>query len=142
VALTIRDARPEDAAAIARLLDQLGYPTEAAAIPSRLERLRIVGDRVVVAEVDGRVAGLAQLQVSPTIALERPAAKIDALVVGESHRGQGIGRALVAEMEAEARVRGCVLLYLTTATRREDAHDFYRRVGLDETGKRFGRYLD
>jgi GNAT superfamily N-acetyltransferase len=142
VAVTIRDARPEDAAAIARLLDQLGYPTEAAAIPSRLERLRIVGDRLVVAELDGRVVGLAQLHVSPTMALERPAAKIDALVVGESHRGQGIGRALFEEMEAEARVRGCVLLYLTTATRREDAHEFYRRVGLDETGKRFGRYLD
>jgi GNAT superfamily N-acetyltransferase len=44
-------------------------------------------------------------------------------------------------MEAEARARGCVLLYLTTATRREEAHEFYRRVGLEETGKRFGKAL-
>ena len=139
--LTIRDARVDDAEAIARLLEQLGYPTDVAAVPSRLERLRIVGDRLVVAELNGKVAGLAQLHVSPTMALERPAAKIDGLVVDESFRGQGIGRALVAEMEAEARARGCVLLYLTTATRRENAHEFYRRVGLEETGKRFGKPL-
>jgi N-acetylglutamate synthase-like GNAT family acetyltransferase len=138
----IRDARIDDAEAIARLLDQLGYPTDAAAVPARLERLRIVGDRLVVAELEGKVAGLAQLHVSPTMALERPAAKIDGLVVDESHRGRGIGRALVAEMEAEARVRGCVLLYLTSATRRQEAHEFYRRVGLEETGKRFAKPLD
>jgi GNAT superfamily N-acetyltransferase len=142
VPITIRDARPDDADAIAHLLEQLGYPTDAAAVPSRLERLRIVGDRLVVADLDGSVAGLAQLHVSPTIALERPAAKIDGLVVDESCRGQGVGRALVAEMEAEARARGCVLLYLTTAARREDAHEFYRGVGLEETGKRFGKTLD
>jgi GNAT superfamily N-acetyltransferase len=141
VALTIRDARPDDADAIARLLEELGYPTAPEAIASRLERLRIVGDRVVVADVDGRVAGLAQLQVSPTIALERPAAKIDALVVEESYRGQGIARALVEELESEARVRGCALLYLTSATRREDAHEFCRRVGLEETGMRFAKVL-
>jgi N-acetylglutamate synthase-like GNAT family acetyltransferase len=141
VSTTIRDARPEDADAIARLLEQLGYPTNASAVPARLERLRIVGDRLVVAELDGRVVGLAQLHVSPTMALERPAAKIDGLVVDESCRGRGIGRALVEEMEAEARARGCSLLYLTTATRRQDAHEFYRSVGLEETGKRFGKTL-
>jgi aminoglycoside 6'-N-acetyltransferase I len=140
--LTIRDAAPGDAAGIAALLGQLGYPSAAEAIPPRLERLRIVGDRVVVATVDGEVAGLAHLQASPTIEHDRPAAKIGALVVDESHRREGIGRALVEELEAEARRRGCVLVFLTTAARREDAHEFYRRVGLDETGKRFGKYLD
>jgi len=63
-------------------------------------------------------------------------------VVDESHRGEGIGRALVEAMEAEARARRCVLLFLTTAAGREDAHAFYGRVGLDETGKRFTKLLD
>ena len=140
--LAIRDARVGDAEAIAALLGQLGYPSAAEAIPARLERLRIVGDRVVVATVDGDLAGLAHLQVSPTIQHERPAGNIRALVVDESHRRAGVGRALVEEMETEARRRGCFLIFLTTAARREEAHDFYRRVGLEETGKRFGKYLD
>src|SRR5919204_5957161 len=139
--LTIRDAVPADADAIATLLDQLGYPADAEAVDARLERLRIVGDRVVVAEVDGRPVGFAHLQVAPAIERDRPAAKIGALVVDQAHRGSGIGRALVEAMETEARTRGCELLFLTTAARRKDAHVFYERVGLEETGKRFGKEL-
>jgi GNAT superfamily N-acetyltransferase len=141
VALTVRDAQGADAAAAARLLGQLGYPTEPGAVAARLERLQIVGDRVVVAAIDEEVVGLAHLQVMPTIEYDRPAAKIGALVVDEAHRGEGIGRALVDELEQEARGRGCVVLFLTTRAGRTDAHEFYRRVGLEETGKRFTKSL-
>jgi GNAT superfamily N-acetyltransferase len=139
--LTIRDAQRGDSESIAQLLDQLGYPADPAAVESRLERLRIVGDRVVVAEVDGRVAGLAQLHVSPSLEFDRPAAKLAALVVDETRRGKGVGRALVETMEARARARGCVLLFLTTAEHREGAHAFYRRIGLEHTGRRFAKRL-
>jgi GNAT superfamily N-acetyltransferase len=139
--LTIRDAQAADAEAIASLLGQLGYPAGPGSVGSRLERLVIVGDRVVVAELDERVVGLAHLHVSPTIEHERPAAKLGALVVDESHRGEGIGRALVEAMEAEAHARGCCIFFLTTAERRDDAHVFYVGLGLERTGRRYGRTL-
>ena len=142
IAALIRDAVPADAPAVARLLDQLGYPTEPSAAASRLERLGIVGDRVLVAEVEGEVVGLAHLQVTPAIERDRPAAKIGALVVDESRRGEGVGKALVEALDDEARARGCGLLFLTTSARRTDAHEFYRRVGLEETGKRFTKTLE
>ncbi len=138
---TIRDVRPADSEAVARLLTQLGYPSDAGAVEGRLERLEVVGDRVVVAELDGEVVGLAHLQVSPAIERERPAGKIGALVVDEARRGHGIGRALVHAMEDEARLRGCELLYLTTAERRDDAHAFYERLGLEQTGRRYSLTL-
>src|SRR5947208_12369972 len=134
--LTIRDAQAADGAAIAALLAQLGYPTEPSAVERRLERLRIVGDRIVVAEVEDKAVGLAHLQVTPALERERPAAKIGALVVDGAHRGRGIGRALVQAMEEEARLRGCELLFLTTAERRKDAQVVYVKIGLQETGKR------
>lgn len=139
--MTIRDARPADSEAVAGLLGELGYPTTAEAAHSRLELLGIVGDRVVVADSDDEVVGLAHLQVTPAIEHDRPAAKIGALIVTEAHRGEGIGRALVEAMDAEARARGCALLFLTTSARRTDAHEFYKRVGLEETGKRFTKTL-
>jgi GNAT superfamily N-acetyltransferase len=139
--LTVRDARASDAEDLARLLDQLGYPTAPSAIEARLERLAVVGDRVFVADVDGRAVGLAHLQVTPALEHERPAGKIGALVVDEAHRGRGVGRALVHAVEDEARLRGCGLLFLTTAERRDDAHAFYERVGFEQTGRRYGRTL-
>jgi GNAT superfamily N-acetyltransferase len=138
---TIRDARPEDSEGVARLLDQLGYPTDAAAAEERLERLRIVGDRIIIADAGGRPVGLAHLQVTPALERDRPAAKLSALVVDEAHRGHGIGRALVEALEDEARRRGCELLFLTTADRRDDAHAFYERLGLEQTGRRYARML-
>jgi GNAT superfamily N-acetyltransferase len=138
---TIRDARAADARAIAALLTQLGYPSHADAVEERLDRLWVVGDRVIVAEVDGVVVGVVHLQVTPALERERPAGKLGALVVDEAHRGQGIGRALFDAVEQEARLRGCELIYLTTAERRDDAHAFYERLGLEYVGRRYLRTL-
>ncbi|CAN5264417.1 GNAT family N-acetyltransferase [soil metagenome] len=140
--LTIRDAQAGDAEAIGGLLGELGYPADPAAVQARLERLVIVGDKVMVAALAGEVVGIAHLHVSPTIEHERPAAKLGALVVSETHRGQGIGRALVEAAEGEARLRGSGVFFLTTAERRDDAHGFYESLGLEQTGRRYGRTLN
>jgi N-acetylglutamate synthase-like GNAT family acetyltransferase len=140
--MTIRDARAEDAEALAELIGQLGYPTTAEAVARRVAQLQASdADRVVVAELDGEIVGLASLHVSLSVEYDEPAAKLSAIVVDESHRRRRIGEALVAAMEAEARERGCCLIFLTTASRRADAHDFYRRLGFEETGFRFAKPL-
>lgn len=142
MSLTVRAARPDDSESIADLLGQLGYPVDSGAISPRLERLVLLGDTVAVAELDGKVAGLAHLQVSPAIEHDRPAAKLGALVVDQSSRGRGVGRALVDAMQDEARSRGCALFYVTTSERRDDAHEFYEAIGLERTGRRYGTTLN
>jgi GNAT superfamily N-acetyltransferase len=138
---TIRDASLGDSAAVAALLGQLGYPAGADDVAARIRRLAATGDRLVVAELGGKVVGLADLHVSPSLEYDEPAGKLAALVVDEAHRGSGIGRALVEAMEAEARARGCGIFFLTTAERRADAHAFYERVGLEYTGRRYAKTL-
>jgi N-acetylglutamate synthase-like GNAT family acetyltransferase len=143
VTVDIRDARPDDAAELAELLGQLGYPAEADAVGRRLERLGASDvDRLLVAEAGGRIVGLVGVHVSHSLEYDRDAAKLSALVVDEGRRGTGVGRALVAAAEAEARARDCELLFLTTAERRTGAHTFYRALGFEETGRRFAKVLD
>jgi N-acetylglutamate synthase-like GNAT family acetyltransferase len=138
---TIRDARPEDSAAISDLLGQLGYRTAVEDVEARLEGMRAAGDRVVVADAGGTVVGLAALHVSPSLEYDAPAGKLAAIVVDEAHRGTGVGRTLVEAMEEEARERGCGVFFLTTAERRADAHAFYERLGLEYTGRRYAKTL-
>jgi GNAT superfamily N-acetyltransferase len=66
---------------------------------------------------------------------------VSEIVVDERLRRQGIGAELMEAAEREARRRGCVLLFLTTAERRQEAHRFYRRLGFEETGRRFAKSL-
>lgn len=92
--LTIRDARPTDAQALATLIGELGYPTSAETVSRRLEGLRSSGaDRVIVAELAGEVIGLANLHTSLTVEYDEPVAKLNGIVVDERHRRRGIGEA-------------------------------------------------
>jgi GNAT superfamily N-acetyltransferase len=141
--MELREARASDAARIAELLEQLGYPTTEDTARRRLELLAGSGaDATWVAEHEGVIAGLVGVHISHSLEHDGPVAKVSAIVVDEAHRGRGLGAQLMAHAEDEARRRGCVLIFLTTAERRTDAHAFYRRLGYEETGRRFARSLD
>ena len=138
-----RPASSEDADRVAELLEQLGYPTSPEAARRRLELLVAShNDEVWVAERDGTVVGLVAIHVSASLERDGEVAKVSAIVVDEPARRDGIGQQLMALAEREARRRGCVLLFLTTAERRQDAHAFYRGLGFEETGRRFAKALD
>ena len=55
--------------------------------------------------------------------------ELQQLWVEENHRSVGLGRRLGRMVEAEARARGCVLLYLDTFTFQAPA--FYLKLGYD-----------
>jgi GNAT superfamily N-acetyltransferase len=136
--ITIRDAAPGDAAAIAPLLGQLGYPTGPEAFARRFERLaREPATWIFVAERSGRVVGLAGLRVMALVERDEPVGRLIALVVAEDLRGAGIGRMLVDHVEERARRQGCVELDLTSSDRRNGAHAFYRRLGFADVSRRF-----
>jgi N-acetylglutamate synthase-like GNAT family acetyltransferase len=138
-----RPASAEDAGRIAELLEQLGYPASLEAVARRLQALEASqADHVWVAERDGTVVGLVAIHVSGSLEYDGDVAKVSAIVVDPTARRQGIGEQLMALAEREARRRGCVLLFLTTAERRKDAQAFYRTIGFEETGRRFAKTLD
>ena len=138
--LTIRTPAATDAASLARLCSQLGYPATEQVMPARLERLSADDNtRALVAEGDGGLVGLLTVQVRHTLNHEAPIAQITLLVVDETHRGGGVGRALVTAAETWAQARGAKRIVVTTALDRAGAHAFYEKIGFAHTGRRYGK---
>jgi GNAT superfamily N-acetyltransferase len=145
--MRIRLARTADAAAVNELLHQLGYSQDGTAATAA--RIQAWGDdpasAVYVADADGDLLGLVAVHISPFFERAGAWGRVVALVVSEQVRGQGVGGQLVAAAELFATSRGCVRMEVTSADRRQDAHEFYRRSGyVDQTGRssRFLRDLD
>jgi GNAT superfamily N-acetyltransferase len=55
---------------------------------------------------------------------------VDDLVTDVAHRSRGIGRLLLAGLEARARQLGCDVIALDSGTQRTSAHRFYFREGF------------
>jgi predicted N-acetyltransferase YhbS len=130
MAFSIRAATPADVEAIEMLLAQLGYPTGAGEMHGRVEGL-LMDPRagVLIAADDDLVLGLATIYHVPVAHEAGPWCRLTALVVDESHRGYGIGQALVAAAERAARSAGCSRMEATSGIERTGAHRFYERLG-------------
>ncbi|HSV86838.1 MAG TPA: GNAT family N-acetyltransferase [Levilinea sp.] len=123
--LNIRPAQPEDAAEIARLnllFNEVEAPPEQYAV--RLADARRV-DLPILAEVDGRVVGLANLRLAPSLFYLEPYAELSELFVEETYRHQGIGQALVQYAENIAREAGADEIIILTGFYNDIAQRLY-----------------
>jgi GNAT superfamily N-acetyltransferase len=129
--IKIRDARTYDAAAIAALATELGYPATRQAIAVRLAGIEAEPhSRVFVAEnVDGEVIAWLHVAVRAQLT-EDSSAEILGLVVADGERSFGIGAALLGVAESWARQLGCAQVRVRSRVERERAHAFYRRAGF------------
>lgn len=126
--ITIRKARPEDAAAISSLVLRTVRISNASDYPAQaIEQLIVdfasekVAQRMTerdtfVAEIAGRIVG--------TIALGGD--RLRTLFVEPELQGSGLGARLVAHLEAHARAVGVSELKLSSSL---TAHGFYERLG-------------
>ena len=140
--ILVRAPTSADAAAIAELLDQLGYPASAADVTARLERLDAFSyATVLVAEHDRRIVGLVTGHVFPSIHATPIVGWLTTLVVHSDAHGLGIGRTLAAAVEGWARQQGAVRISVTSGKQRAAAHAFYERIGYERTGVRLTKAL-
>lgn len=103
----IRRSMVEDAPRIAPLLGQLGYPTSPDVLATRMSRAGEADPSwVAVDDETMSVAGFAAGHLFTPLELDGPVSELTALVVDETARRAGIGRALVAQFEAWAEARG------------------------------------
>lgn len=142
--LRIRRARQRDAARIAELSGQLGYPTTVKHMAARLKRaLRDKSCACFVAETkENGVIGWAHVSVTPLLEVERRA-ELNGLVVDEEVRSLGAGARLLEMAEKWAKQMRCAGMSVRSNVIRERAHGFYLRLGYEhyKTQKAFRKQL-
>lgn len=133
VDVVVRRLAVEDAAAVAELSGQLGYPGTAEETRKRIDTMTRSEDRVAFAavrdaELVGELLGWIDAAVERHLQAEDTVV-IGGLVVRESARGCGVGKRLCEEVEQWARERGFRRVRVRSQIKREDAHRFYLRDG-------------
>lgn len=145
--IRIRKARRGDAARIAQLSGELGYPASAEQIAARLRQLTPVTKHAVfvAAESPDTNAGLiGWVHVSTSHLLESDIrAEVNGLIVADGKRSAGAGAKLLQAAEEWARRRGCKGMNVRSNVIRERAHKFYEMHGYEhyKTQKAFRKLL-
>ena len=143
--VVVRPAAAKDFEVVTELLAELGRPH----VPDdSVDVARWVYERhlkkpecgSLVAEHDGNVVGFLSLEFRERLNRARPQAWIPDLIVTESARGTGIGKALLVRALADARDRGCWSVTLESGRSRHVAHELYRSLGMVDEGDYFILY--
>jgi GNAT superfamily N-acetyltransferase len=135
-----RSATETDLPAIVALLadDVIGAGRESASSDAYLTAFRDVSadprNHLVVADIDGEVAGTLQLTYIPGISrMGAERAQIEGVRVAAALRSRGLGRDMINWAVDQAKARGCGLVQLTSDKRRSDAIRFYESLGFEST---------
>lgn len=107
---------------------------------SKMERVFAGGARMCVAAEGDTVVGVAVYRVYENTA-DSLHMYVDDLVTDEGTRSSGVGRTLLAHLQARARESGCVSFNLDSGVQRQQAHKFYFREAMVVTAFHFQKAL-
>ena len=141
--VTVRPAGTGDIAAVAGLLAGLQDPPSVRADDDAWGAIIAQpGRALLIAEIDGEPVGTADLIVSPNLTHgARPHALVENVIVAPDRRRDGVGRALMDEVERRSREAGCYRIQLLSANPRTWAHAFDEACGYEPSAQGFRRYL-
>ena len=147
--ILIREARESDLLTIKKLtlelIEAMGN-TEGIDIKLIAENCRNllneVNSHILVAEIEGVVAGFVNFTTRKTILHRGLSGLIDELIVAKSYRGKGIGKQLLSSVIEKSRQLGCCEVEVSTEKTNIKAREFYRQCGFTERGVLFEIDLD
>ena len=140
--MEVRPARAADADALVSVFADWDHELPAGAIVERLREWEATPlAEVLVAEVDGAVAGVAAVAATPQLARPGRFARLIGLAVLASHRRRGIAAALLHAVEDQARAWGCNRVELTSSRWRAEAPAFYEAMGYADRSPEQARYV-
>jgi GNAT superfamily N-acetyltransferase len=134
----VRLADRTDAAALQSLYCQLVDDVNVNVTESQIQMIaEDARTRLFVCEIDGDVRATVLVSLCADVMYaDQPFAVIENLVVDHRCRGNGIGQALLREVEQYCLSRNCSKMMLLSSAHRPNAHRFFEHVGFSADLKR------
>lgn len=137
-------AGPEDAAEVARLLHDFNteFDTASPGVAALTGRLAwmLTEPSTIAYLIGGPAVGVALLTLRTNVWYDGPVALLDELYVAPSHRGQGLGSAIIHQILSDAIDTGVSAIEINVDQSDVDAQRFYERHGFRgvdaDTGER------
>ena len=129
-----------DYAHVPALFARLEPDIPAAIVQERLARMRASGWQCLGAFNGPRIVAMAGWSERCHL-FSGPVIFVENVAVDPAWKGRGLGRRLMAWLEAEGRRRGCSKITLDAYASNSAARAFYERLGYDPRGVHFVREL-
>ncbi len=144
--MQIRDATPNDEAACAALLAELGTSTGKDPDPRFADVFRKLLTRergqITVAEEDGTLLGMATVSFNLALRYGGEYCQLEELIVSPRARGRSLGGLLVQHVVDIASARGCAEIGLYLVEHTEHNRPFYGKYGFEAVGSEMRQRLN
>lgn len=130
--IRVRRMKKKDAADVALLSAQLGYPLSEKQILKNIKAVRKNKEHdAFVAKDNKKITGW--IGVAKIIMIESaPYCEINGLVVDEDYRGKGIGKILIEKAKQWGREKALATMRVRCNVKRTETHSFYTHLGFTE----------
>ena len=142
--LTIRNASTSDIPIILELLYELGRPRPqedkdveefSNIITNYL--LSKPTNKIIVAEYENKVVGMASMMLLSRLNRKSLELYIPELVVQKDHQNRGIGKKMIEFCIDFAKQYKCHRIRLESGNQRTDSHQFYKKLGFEQSSLSF-----
>ena len=132
--ITVRSAAEPDAAEIARLAAELGYPVSADTMRRRVRTIRASPSDLLVVAIHPTGETVGWLQAHSCHVIESGfRVEILGLIVSRTARRSGVGRVLAAAAEQWATSIHAEFIVVRSNVQRVESHAFYAALGFNTT---------
>lgn len=141
--IVIRNASSVDIPIIVELLYELGRPrpendSDIDEFSNLVMKYISEADKkILLAEFDNRIVGMISMMLLPRMNRKTLEMYIPDLIVGKDYQNKGIGKRLVESCIDLAKKNKCHRIRLESGNQRKDAHNFYGKIGFEQSALTF-----
>ena len=143
----VESASSNDISGLLELLEELGRPKPEDHSDSEFFRYmlkRYIADsdkEILVAKNDSKIIGMVSMMFLTRLNQKRPELYIPELIGSETNQHRGVGKMLIDSCIKLGKEKNCHRIRLESGNQRTDSHEFYKKIGFEQSGLSFTKSL-